>query len=215
MTRLSIDPSGTFLTLDGHRFHAIWLRDNASDAATRAPGNGQRLLTIADIPADTTIATATLQGEALEVTFAPEAKTVRFDPLWLAANAYDLTPDRPPGWTAPGLTLWDATLAPPGGDLAQLSLGGAPLRDWLGHVVRYGFARVTNGPVEPGALRNRREPGGRPPCGSISTAASEERRPAHPVRSAGCRDIRPARPWCRRREARRPRPDVRRCAEPP
>ena len=32
------------------RFHAIWLRDNAWDAGTRAPGNGQRLITIADIP---------------------------------------------------------------------------------------------------------------------------------------------------------------------
>src|SRR3546814_6341165 len=27
------------------RFHAIWLRDNALDAATRSPENGQRLLT--------------------------------------------------------------------------------------------------------------------------------------------------------------------------
>ena len=28
------------------RFHAIWLRDNALDEATRDPGNGQRLITL-------------------------------------------------------------------------------------------------------------------------------------------------------------------------
>ena len=33
-----------------HRFHAIWLRDNALDDKTRSPGNGQRLITLGDIP---------------------------------------------------------------------------------------------------------------------------------------------------------------------
>ena len=41
-----------------HRFHALWLRDNARDEATRAKGNGQRLITILDIPAATRIAEA-------------------------------------------------------------------------------------------------------------------------------------------------------------
>ena len=39
-----------------HRFHALWLRDNARDEKTRSPGNGQRLITILDIPAETRIA---------------------------------------------------------------------------------------------------------------------------------------------------------------
>ena len=38
------------------RFHAMWLRDNALDDKTRSAGNGQRLITILDIPADTKIA---------------------------------------------------------------------------------------------------------------------------------------------------------------
>ena len=42
-----------------HRFHALWLRDNARDENTRSPGNGQRLITILDIPEDTRIAEAT------------------------------------------------------------------------------------------------------------------------------------------------------------
>ena len=43
------------------RFHAIWLRDNALDAATRDPGNGQRLITLADIPADTRLSGAAIR----------------------------------------------------------------------------------------------------------------------------------------------------------
>lgn len=55
---LSTDPLGTYLTLtfdddSQSRFHAIWLRDNALDPETRAPGNGQRMITLADIPAET------------------------------------------------------------------------------------------------------------------------------------------------------------------
>ena len=42
--------------------------------------------------------------------------------------------------------------AVPCGDFAQLQQGGAPLRDWLGQIVRYGFAKVVNAPIEPGAL---------------------------------------------------------------
>lgn len=42
--------------------------------------------------------------------------------------------------------------AVPCGDFAQLQQGGAPLRDWLGQIVRRGFAKVVNAPVETGAL---------------------------------------------------------------
>ena len=37
------------------------------------------------------------------------------------------------------------------GDFAQLQQGSAP-HDRLGKIVRYGFAKVMNAPVEPGAL---------------------------------------------------------------
>ena len=32
------------LGAERHRFHALWLRDNARDDKTRSPGNGQRLI---------------------------------------------------------------------------------------------------------------------------------------------------------------------------
>ncbi len=71
------------------RFHAIWLRDNALDPETRAPGNGQRLITIGDIPSDISVSAAEISNCDLTVTFQPEGKTVTFPADWLAAHSYD------------------------------------------------------------------------------------------------------------------------------
>ncbi|MEZ5887817.1 MAG: hypothetical protein R3D56_13170 [Paracoccaceae bacterium] len=62
------------------RFHAIWLRDNAQDAETRArPATGE-LITLADIPKGIRIGAARLDGGRLSVTFTPDGKTVDYDP---------------------------------------------------------------------------------------------------------------------------------------
>ena len=68
------------LAIDGvrRRFHAMWLRDNAGDAATRSAGNGQRLITILDIPAVTHIAEARLADGTVSLRFEPEGKTVDY-----------------------------------------------------------------------------------------------------------------------------------------
>ena len=68
------------------RFHAMGLRDNALDDKTRSAGNGQRLITILDIPAQTRIGAAAINGDALEISFVPEQKTVSFPAAWLSAN---------------------------------------------------------------------------------------------------------------------------------
>ena len=158
MPDVTIDPSGAFLTLktptSAHRFHAIWLRDNAQDPETRAPGNGQRLIALRDIPTDTRIGSAELGGDTLNVSFAPEGKTVAYDLGWLMANAYDRTGARNRGWTAPEIEVWDAGLMQdvPVGDFKELSGNADALRRWLGLVTRYGFGKIVNGPIESGAL---------------------------------------------------------------
>lgn len=136
------------------RFHAVWLRDNAWDDRTRAPGNGQRLITLGDIPADCRIVSATPEGDRLTIRFAHEDRAIPYDIGWLRANAYDRSLDRRPGWTAPGIETWDARLngAVPTGDFTALKTGGRALRDWLTAMRRYGFARITGGPVRDGAL---------------------------------------------------------------
>lgn len=136
------------------RFHAIWLRDNALDAATRSPENGQRLVTLQDIPADTRILAAAVENGDLAVTFGPEQHSTRFPLAWLRRHAYDAAPPRAPGWTAPEVEIWDAGLAAhlPEGRFGELVADPAALLDWLALVRRYGFAKLTGGPVESGAL---------------------------------------------------------------
>lgn len=136
------------------RFHAVWLRDNAWDDRTRAPGNGQRLITLGDIPADCRIARASAEGDRLMIRFAHEDRAIAYDIGWLRANAYDRSADRRPGWTAPGVETWDAALnsAVPSGDFTALKTDRRALRDWLAAMRRYGFAKITGGPVRDGAL---------------------------------------------------------------
>ncbi len=158
MTSVTVDPSGKFLTLTTtgsvRRYHAIWLRDNARDPETRDPGNGQRLIALRDIPDNIRISGANLSGTALQVSFLPEGKTLVYDLEWLAVNTYDGTPSRQRGWTAPGIEIWDARLMGeiPVGDFSALSQDSGALQGWLERVNRYGFGKVLNGPVAPGAL---------------------------------------------------------------
>ena len=84
MDQARIEENGQILVLadpiQGRlRFHAIWLRDNAPDSETRGPGNGQRLTALRDIPAQTRIVHAGLDGQNLTVRFAPEDKVVIYD----------------------------------------------------------------------------------------------------------------------------------------
>ena len=55
------------------RYHSTWLRDNALDPKTRDINNGQRLITLSDIPINTYIESATLDdsGKNIFLTFLP------------------------------------------------------------------------------------------------------------------------------------------------
>lgn len=137
------------------RFHAVWLRDNALDDETRAAASGQRLITLSDIPQTTRLASASLNGtDELSLVFQPEGKTVSFAASWLEAHAYDKPPARRPGWLDAAIETWDSTLkdALPTGDFKAAQSDRAVLGDWLAAVRRYGFAKMTGGPVESGAL---------------------------------------------------------------
>ncbi|MGB0504739.1 MAG: 2-trimethylaminoethylphosphonate dioxygenase [Pikeienuella sp.] len=152
-----ITPDGAVLTArwtggETRRFHALWLRDNALDEATRAPGNGQRLVTLQDIPRDTGITAAETMGDAIRITFEPEGKTVDFPANWLMANAYDTGSTTISGWLAENSETWDSALPAPVFDYSEVKADGAKQRDWLAAVRRYGFAKLSGGPVEDGAL---------------------------------------------------------------
>ena len=136
------------------RFHAVWLRDNALDPQTRDAKNGQRLITLLDYPAETTIETASVEFGSLRLRFQPEDKEVRFPADWLAARIYDRAASRAAGWTNTGITRWDHTLsnAVPSADFGAAKTDRQVLAGWLGAVRRYGFAVITGLKPESGAL---------------------------------------------------------------
>jgi len=138
------------------RFHALWLRDNALDPETRSASNGQRLITLQDVPTDLKIAAATAQDNALTVTFAPEGKSVSFPADWLRANAYDRSDAPVVGRLAAAVETWDSALDPAdvSADLLTIRADDNARREWLAHVARYGFAKLTGGTVDSGALLN-------------------------------------------------------------
>ncbi len=153
-----LNPDGLELTLNtpekSARFHAIWLRDNAWDAETRSPGNGQRLITLNDIPNDTRISNAEINGGCVEVTFQPESKTVSYSADWLMQNSYDSKVARTPGWTRDDVTTWDSTLgdAVPTVEFESARSSPEALKNWLMGITRYGFGKITGGPLEDLAL---------------------------------------------------------------
>lgn len=151
-----IAKNGTELHLDlngkSTRFHAVWLRDNALDPATRDPGNGQRLITMADIPDGLRITSARIGEVQLHVTFAPEDKTCAWPLGWLSDHAYDRPED---GQILPDhAEAWDADLneAVPSADLKDLQNKDDIRRDWLSAVRRFGFAKVTGMTPREGGL---------------------------------------------------------------
>ncbi|MCW1956130.1 MAG: TauD/TfdA family dioxygenase [Roseobacter sp.] len=140
-----IEAEGRVLRVNGQRFHAVWLRDNALDAATRDPNNGQRLITLADIPPDVTLSAADITGNSVAVTFAPEGKTVSFPLTWLKDHAYDTPQERSKGHMPPQTTPWGAGLqsAVPTAPLGALKAYEATRFSWLDAIRSYGFAKVT------------------------------------------------------------------------
>jgi [2-(trimethylamino)ethyl]phosphonate dioxygenase len=142
---------------DGHsaRFHAVWLRDCALDPKTRSVGNGQRLISVLDIPSSTTIASASIAADGnLRITFAPEGHEAVFPVLWLRERIYDKPAASGRGWVVGEVELWDGSLQGrvPTGSYAQLRMDRRAVGNWLAAVRRYGFAILTEVPRDSGSL---------------------------------------------------------------
>ena len=69
-------------------------------------------------------------------------------------RSYDTTPDRDAGWVASAIETWDSGLAAnmPVAEFPGIRKNESALRDWLAGLNRYGFAKLTGGAVESGAL---------------------------------------------------------------
>jgi len=154
---VEISANGAYLTLqfeDGRtaRFHAIWLRDNALDPETRATGNGQRLITIGEIPENIRIGEATINEDKLHIRFEPEHKEVAFPSRWLADRIYD-QPQKPEwGTTAKNISTWEGDQLAPTFGWGDVKTEPEARYDWLAAIAKYGFAKLTGGVINDGAL---------------------------------------------------------------
>jgi len=138
------------------RYHSTWLRDNALDSKTRDANNGQRLITLSDIPINTYIESATLDeaGKNIFLTFLPETKKVSFSANWLEAHVYDTKRINIKGWVASDLKTWEKDMSKsiPHVDYKSAKSDKTLLLQWLKSLYRYGFAKMTGGKIESGAL---------------------------------------------------------------
>ena len=129
------------------RYHSTWLRDNANDPKTRDKNNGQRLISILDIPVNTYIKSASLDKKGKNVTlkFLPKKKQVKFSSSWLESHAYDKKQNNLKVWIDPDLKTW-----------TKASLKRVPIINyktaksnkklfirWLKSLNYYGFAKMT------------------------------------------------------------------------
>jgi len=136
------------------RFHALWLRDNSFDSATRSPVNGQRLVTINDIDQATTIANCeqSSDGSAISVTFSPCGTSSRFPIDWLLHHSYDI--DRPTrkGWLPQTVRTWTSSTSVrelPRVSWSAMSNDDSTLCHWLSGVRQMGVGIVTDMPTSP------------------------------------------------------------------
>lgn len=109
----SVGPVGDVVTVEMAagpvRFHALWLRDNARDEASRHGDNDQRLFDVTELADEVSAMSAEVVDGRLVVAFGPDGVTSVYDEVWLEANRYDgsvtTSSGRPVSWGAAGLSV--------------------------------------------------------------------------------------------------------------
>ena len=129
------------------RYHSTWLRDNALDSKTRDKKNGQRLISISDIPVKTYIKSASLnkKGKEIIINFLPKKKQVKFSSRWLEKHAYDKKESNSKVWINSDLKIWSkATLKRvPIINYKSAKSDKKLLLKWLKSLHCYGFAKMS------------------------------------------------------------------------
>ena len=129
------------------RYHSTWLRDNANDPKTRDKNNGQRLISISDIPINTYIKSAFLdkKGKNITLNFLPKKKQIKFSVNWLEDHAYDNKKNNSKIWINPNLKIWSNTTLKniPIINYKVAKSDKKLLLKWLKSLHCYGFAKIT------------------------------------------------------------------------
>ncbi len=135
------------------RYHAIWLRDNASDDENLNLETREQRSDVTAIPEDIGISAAGVDAAgALALRWSRRTAISRFHPGWLYAHDYsnprvnDEFGIEPESWDA------DRRPEPPSFDGAAILEDDEVLEAWLKAVCRHGIARLRDVPIEPGMV---------------------------------------------------------------
>ena len=140
------------------RYHATWLRDNANDPKTRDKNNGQRLISVSDIPVNSYIKSASLdkKGKNITLNFLPKKKQIRFSASWLEKNVYDKRQNNSKVWIHQDLKTWSKTSLKhiPIINYKYAKSDKKLLLKWLKSLHSYGFAKMTGCEKKSGTVVN-------------------------------------------------------------
>ena len=139
------------------RYHAIWLRDNATDAENLNPQTREQWTDVTDISPDVAIASLSVDGEGfITVGWTTSDVTSRFHPGWLAAHDYSNAVDEGEAYhrTLWQRILWDAVEQPepPTINGADVLTDDTALEAWLTDVAVYGIGRLRSVEPSPGMV---------------------------------------------------------------
>lgn len=141
-------------------FASLWLRDNLRE--DRDPHSGQRLVDIADLPAEPRIRSAVLADGAVSISWQNEARAAAFEVNWLAAHAPERSAPReiPRAIWLEGATL-DASRDFAWQTPAELRGNPAARFEWLRRLLRDGIAFFSGVPCKEEGILEAVSPIGR------------------------------------------------------
>jgi len=153
-TRVSSMPGSlTVEWADGaiSEFASVWLRDNLRE--DRDPHSGQRLVDIADLPAEPRIHSAVADASVVRVEWEGESRQTSFDLDWLARHAFG-APARPEFATRLWLegALLDASQDLAWTGLTELGSNSTARADWLTRLLQDGIAFLRGVPSHEAAI---------------------------------------------------------------
>ncbi len=135
------------IEFEGYRFHSLWLRDNCPCSECRHE-NGQRLHETWQLPADIQIEECSETETGLKIRWAaPHSHEAVFSYEFLRRHAYD-KPNTIDSTTA----LWGGEFNLPEFVYQQVIRDDKQRLEWLDAVEKYGVARLTGVPTQPGMI---------------------------------------------------------------
>jgi gamma-butyrobetaine dioxygenase len=137
---------------EASEFASLWLRDNVRE--DRDPHSGQRLIDIADLPAQPRIRGATADHDLVHIEWEGEARGAAFAIEWLAAHAFGRSERQPELLIRPWLE-GAALVAERDFAWVELTAARADTRlrlQWLTRLLQDGIAFVSGVPAHESAL---------------------------------------------------------------